>query len=198
MSHRTHVSLVAWGCASLGLLAAGCGISADELDSTPGMCLPGLDDENPCTRDGCEHGGVNFTHEALPDGTACAPGENAGACRGGLCALDCAGTPSSCTCSDPRKDCPAATECLAWRCNDDHGCEADPRTDVPLPGAEQTSHDCKTSLWSLCNNDGECMSGRCADSGSGNQCSPGAAGAPCAMAVDCLSNTCSLSTQTCQ
>lgn len=159
MSHRPYVSMMS--LASLGLLAvsltlqaSGCGLSDEDLYSTPGTCPAGADDRNPCTVDGCARGGTNFSHEVLLNGTECALGANVGACQAGVCMLVCAGTPSSCRCGDPRTDCPPSTACLEWLCQDAH-CQPSPRTDVVLPAEEQVAGDCQKIV---CTASGDAMS----------------------------------------
>ena len=159
MLHRSYASRMS--LASVGLLAvsltlhaAGCGLNVEGLYSGSGLCPPGADDRNPCTRDGCARGGASFTHEVLPDGTECALGENAGACQAGVCVLLCAGAPSTCRCGDPQTDCPARTACLSWLCQDTH-CQPSPRANLVLPPEEQVVGDCRKIA---CNAAGDALS----------------------------------------
>lgn len=143
MLHRNYWIFVSVGSLSTGFIslamlhAAGCGQDPDALYDALGRCASPLSDGNPCTRDWCT-GSVNM-HDPVADGTACTLGKNQGMCENGLCNLACMSMPSSCVCGTA-EDCPTATECMGWRC-ENYRCNADPHTDMVV--AAQVMNDCK-------------------------------------------------------
>ncbi len=121
-----------------------------------GACAGGVavecDDENPCTRDGCDPGTSACTHEPVADGVDCDDRDScngADTCMAGTCMH--AGAP----------DCDDGESCTRDSCDPVRGCVNTPATDGTNCGAAD-----------LCRGEALCAAGRC-QAGAPRDCDDG-------------------------